>query len=121
MHCGVGHRQGIDLTLLWLWCRLEAAALIQPLAWEPLYAKGAALKSKKKKKKKKKKKAKEILSDTVSDFSSRKKRTWISKKIFSQNIQVKLNVLILKFKTLEVPTVVQWVKDLALPQLWGGS
>ena len=51
MSCGVGHRHGSDLALLWLWCRPEAAALIQPLAWEPLYAVGAALKSKEKKKK----------------------------------------------------------------------
>ena len=29
----------------WLWCRLAAAAPIRPLAWEPPYAKGAALKS----------------------------------------------------------------------------
>ena len=26
--------------LLWLWYRPEAATLIQPLAWEPLYAAG---------------------------------------------------------------------------------
>ena len=32
--------------LLWLWYRPEAAAL-RPLAWEPLYAEGADLKSKK--------------------------------------------------------------------------
>ena len=31
-NCGVGHRQGSDLVLLWLWCRLAAAALIRPLA-----------------------------------------------------------------------------------------
>ena len=42
--------------LLWLWCALAAVALIQPLAWESLYATGAALKRKKKKKKIKKKK-----------------------------------------------------------------
>ena len=35
--------------LLWLWCRLEAAALIPSLAWELPYAKGVALKRKKKK------------------------------------------------------------------------
>ena len=35
LSCGVGHRHGSDLALLWLWCRLEAAALIRPLAWEP--------------------------------------------------------------------------------------
>ena len=41
-----------DLTLLWLWCRWAAIAPIRPLALEPLYAIGAALKSKKKKQKK---------------------------------------------------------------------
>ena len=52
MSCGVGHRQGSDTELLWLWCRLAAAALIQTLAWEPPYAVGAALKRQKKKKRK---------------------------------------------------------------------
>ena len=51
--CGVGRRRGSDPTLLWLWCRPAAVALIQPVAWELPYA---ALKSQKKKKKKKKKK-----------------------------------------------------------------
>jgi len=48
--CGVGHRHGSDLALLWLWCRLAAIPPIQPLAWEPPYAVGAALKRQKKKK-----------------------------------------------------------------------
>ena len=56
MSCGVGHRRGSDLVLLWLWCRLAAEAPIQPLAWEIPYAAGATLKSQKKKKKKKKEK-----------------------------------------------------------------
>ena len=51
MRCGVGCRCGSDLTLLWLWYRPAAVALIGPLAWEPAYASGAALKIKKKKKK----------------------------------------------------------------------
>ena len=34
--------------LLWLWHRLAAVAAIRPLAWEPPYAAGAALKRKKK-------------------------------------------------------------------------
>ena len=42
--CGVGHRRGSDLVLLWLWRRPAAVAPIQPLAWEPPYAMGAALK-----------------------------------------------------------------------------
>ena len=37
------------LALLWLWCRLAAAALICPLAWELAYAAGVAMKSKIKK------------------------------------------------------------------------
>ena len=41
---------GSDLMLLWLWCMLAVAALIQPLAWELPYAMGAALKSNKLKK-----------------------------------------------------------------------
>ena len=49
--CGVGYRCGSDLTLLWLWRRPVAIALIQPLAWEPPYATGAALEKAKKKKK----------------------------------------------------------------------
>ena len=35
---------GKDPALPGLWCRLAAAVLIQPLSWEPPYAKGAALK-----------------------------------------------------------------------------
>ena len=42
--CGVGHRCGLDLALLWLWFRPAATAPIQPLPWEPPYTVGAALK-----------------------------------------------------------------------------
>ena len=49
MSCGVGHRHGSDLALLWLRQRLAAVAPIRPLAWELPYAAGAALKSKTKK------------------------------------------------------------------------
>ena len=28
----IGHRCGFDPSLLWLWCRLAAVALIKPLA-----------------------------------------------------------------------------------------
>ena len=48
MSCGVGRRRGSDLALLWLWCRLAAAAPTGPLAWEPPYAVGVALKRKRK-------------------------------------------------------------------------
>ena len=46
MSCGVGQRCGLEPTLLWLWCRLAAAARIRPLAWELPYATGVALKIK---------------------------------------------------------------------------
>ena len=42
-----------DLALPWLWGRPAAVAPIGPLTWEPLYAVGAALKSKKAKQNKK--------------------------------------------------------------------
>jgi len=55
----IGHRSSSDPALLWLWHRPAATAPIQPLAWEPPYVAGAALKRQKKKKKKKKKRKKE--------------------------------------------------------------
>jgi len=50
--CGVGHRLGSDPMLLWLWRRPVATAPIQPLAWEPPYAAGAAQEMAKRQKKK---------------------------------------------------------------------
>ena len=42
MSHGVGRRTA---RILWLWRRPAATALIRPLAWEPPYATGAALKT----------------------------------------------------------------------------
>ena len=50
MSYGIDCRLGLDPVLLWLWRRLTATAPIGPLAWEPPYALGAALKDKKTKK-----------------------------------------------------------------------
>ena len=47
MNRGVGPRRGLDPALLWLWHRLVATALFGPLAWEPPYAVGVALKRQK--------------------------------------------------------------------------
>ena len=56
MSCHVGHRRSSDPELLWLWPRPASAAPMGPLALEPPYAKGVALKRQKTKKKKKEKK-----------------------------------------------------------------
>ena len=50
MSCGVGHRCGSDLALLWLWHRPAAVALTRPLAWEPPHVMDEALKKRQKKK-----------------------------------------------------------------------
>ena len=72
--------------MLWLWCKLAAAAPIQPLAWEPPHAVGAALKKGQKKKEK--------------------------------CIEIGMKMRSLKYHLLkvgvEVPTLVQLIKDLAL-------
>ena len=48
MSYGVGRRHGSDLAWLHLCHRSAAVASVGPLAWEPPYAAGTALKSKKK-------------------------------------------------------------------------
>ena len=47
--CGVDHRRGSDLAVLWLWCRLAAAALIWPPAWKLTCAMDTALQNQKNK------------------------------------------------------------------------
>ena len=46
MSCGVSCRRSSDAVMLCLWCKPAAIALIRPLAWEPPYAVGVALKRK---------------------------------------------------------------------------
>ena len=50
MSCGVGCRHGLDPTLLRLWCRPVATALVCLLAQQLPYAAGVALKKIKNKK-----------------------------------------------------------------------
>ena len=46
--CSIGPRRVLEPRLLWLWCKLAPAALIQTLAWELPYAAGLALRNKQK-------------------------------------------------------------------------
>ena len=55
MSSGVGRRHVSDLAWLWLWLWPAAMALIRPLAWEPPYALGVALKGQKEQKRKERK------------------------------------------------------------------
>ena len=97
MSCGIGRRQGLDLALLWLWCRPAAAAPIRPLAWEPPYATEVALeKAKKTKTKTKTKKTKLLIGVPVMT-------QWL--KNLTRNHEVAGSI----------PGLAQWVKDLALP------
>ena len=52
MSCGVGCRWGLNLVLLWLWCRPAAVGPIQPLAWQFHTPQVQPLKKKERKKEK---------------------------------------------------------------------
>ena len=95
MSYSVGGRLSSNLVLLWLWRRPVATAPIQPLAWEPSYASGEALKRQKTKTK--------------------------TKRIHSKEIPLWHNRIISVSGALERrldPRPAQWVKDPALLQLW---
>ena len=79
----IGHRHGSDATLLWLWYRPSAIALIQPRVWEPAYAARVALKRPKQKNKKNKTKTHTHTKDTEHRGSSEHcraggSRCWVS-------------------------------------------
>ena len=90
MSSAVGCRLGSDLTWLWLCLWPAATAPIQPLAWEPPYAAGAAQEIAKKK---------------------RQKRTKIQS---SHHGSVVMNPTSIHEDAGLIPGLAQWVKDPAL-------
>ena len=71
----------MDPVLLCLWYRHAAVAPIPPLAWEPPYASGTALKRQKRQKKKKKKRIAQVFRDkrpcVYNLFSNRSEKRYI--------------------------------------------
>ena len=100
MNSGVGLKLVLDPALLWLWCRPAAAAPIQPLAWEPPYAMGMALKRQKKKKKILKKRK-----HTHAKWLKRNSRCGAVETNLTRNHEI-LGL---------IPGLAQWGKDLVLP------
>ena len=91
----MGCRCSVDPALLWLWCRLVATALIQPLALEPPYAAGMAEENTHTKKDQKKKK--DIL------WGVPVVAQWLTNPTRNHEVAG------------SVPALAQWVKDPALP------
>ena len=98
MSCGVCHRCGSDLVLLWLWHRLAAIALIRPLAWEPPYAAGAAQEMAKRQK-------------TKTKQNKTKRVNYMSSHCGAVETNPTRNCEVAD----SIPGLTQWVKDVALP------
>ena len=123
MSCGVGCRHGSDPMLLWLWCRPAAVAPIGPLAWEPPYATGSALKSQKKKREYH---ISVILvtfnsknqNSTNSNYCERRKiilATFLSREILKEGIPVVAQQVMNHEDSGPIPGLTRWVKYPVLP------
>ena len=91
MSCGAVCRHSLDPTLLWLWCRLAAAALTGPLAWELPYVSGTDLKNYKQSNKQKESTGVPVVAQ------------WLTNPTRNHEVAG------------SVPALAQWVNDPALP------
>ena len=89
MRCGVDHRRGSNLMLLWLCNRPVVVVPLGPLAWEPPYAAGMALKSKK----------------TKTKQNTSEATEWLRV----------MNLTNIQEDTVSIPRPIQWVEDPPLP------
>ena len=116
MSCGVVFRHGLDLVLLWLWCKLEATSLIRPLTLEVPYAMGVAHTKEKRKERKKererKKEKKEGRKKIIHGTSFLLLLVFL-KWEFCGTTEMNLTS-ILEFAGL-IPGLAHWVKNLVLP------
>ena len=100
--------------LLWLWCRLAAAALIWPLAWKLPYAMHVALKRQKKTKQKKTKKDITFITWTFNDSAFVCYSMFLDKKyIWSYN-----KILLGSIFEREMGAFIAWAINSGLTPLW---
>ena len=105
----MGHRRGSDLTWLWLWCRPVTAALICPLAWEYPYAPDTGctnLEERKERRREERRGGGRGARFNIGYIPILESPLWLSGLRVQHIVREEAGL---------IPSVAQWVKDLALP------